>query len=78
VEWFGVQVEGTDRGTQIGESEKVAIDEIVSKLESQCIPEPLSSPLLFGGEPLKPLSGHCLFVCLWYLMSRTIFAKGLN
>jgi len=41
-------VEDTDRGTQIGEPEKLAIEEIVGKLESLCIPEPLSSPLLFG------------------------------
>lgn len=41
-------VDDTDRGTQIGEPEKLAIEEIVAKLESLCIPEPLSSPLLFG------------------------------
>lgn len=45
-----VQVEGTDRGTQIGDAEKRAIDEIVNKLETLCMPEPLSSPLLFGGQ----------------------------
>lgn len=41
-------VEGTDRGTQIGEAEERAVEAIVAKLESLCIPEPLSSPLLFG------------------------------
>jgi len=50
-----MQVEGTDRGTQIGEPEKRAIDEIVGKLETLCIPEPLSSPLLFGGREAPQL-----------------------
>ena len=48
-----MQVDGTDRGTQIGEPEKRAIDEIVAKLETLCIPEPLSSPLLFGGTVMS-------------------------
>lgn len=41
-------VSDSDRGTQIGEPERRQIDEIVNKLETLCIPEPLSSPLLFG------------------------------
>lgn len=44
------QVSDSDRGTQIGEPERRQIDEIVNKLETLCIPEPLSSPLLFGGN----------------------------
>jgi hypothetical protein len=56
-----VQVEGTDRGTQIGEAEERAVEAIVAKLESLCIPEPLSSPLLFGGTAIAPLNpvGMC-------------------
>ncbi|CAM6078164.1 unnamed protein product [Sphagnum tenellum] len=41
-------VEGTDRGTKIGKQEEAMVNEIVARLEKECIPKPLESPLSFG------------------------------
>jgi hypothetical protein len=52
-----VQVEGTDRGIRIGKQEEAMVNEIVARLEKECIPKPLESPLIFGGNKLQSLTG---------------------
>ncbi|CAM6097488.1 unnamed protein product [Calypogeia fissa] len=46
-------VEGSDCGAQFGKEEHAKVGELVVQLEKYCIPDPLQSPLVFGGWDVK-------------------------
>ncbi|KAH7432932.1 hypothetical protein KP509_07G046600 [Ceratopteris richardii] len=41
-------VDRSDRGVLLNEQDRCKVEQIIERLEQQCIPEPLKSPLLFG------------------------------
>lgn len=53
VPFLGVQIEGTDRGASADEGVRQRVQALAEELEALGMPQPLQSPLIFGGQFLE-------------------------